>query len=267
MIAFVISGLQAGVRGRSFQAVFVFGLLLVGVAYLSSGFSPRHPATVALDIGFSGIRFTLVMLQLFWIQELVAKEIERKTVLHSLAYPVQRASFLLGRYVAVLILGILAAVILGLSLLLAVVAASAGYSQETPVALGLPFWTVIGGLIVDVAVVAAVGLAVATVSTVAIMPLAIGVAFAIGGKALGATVDYLWRGADGDAELTSRLGPVVDVVRWIIPDLSRLDFRYWPMYGLPPSLTDVALAILMGLAYAAVAIAIGILAFRRREFS
>ena len=65
----------------------VLGFLLVGVAYLSAGFSPRHPRTVALDIGLSGIRVTLVLLSLFWVQELLAKEVERKTVLHSLAYP------------------------------------------------------------------------------------------------------------------------------------------------------------------------------------
>lgn len=267
MGAFILSGIHAGVRGRSFRAVLVFGLLLVAVAYLSSGFSPRQPRTVALDIGFSGVRFTLVMLHLFWIQELVAKEIERKTILHSLAYPVRRASFLLGRYLAVLILGVLAAIILGLSLLFAVGAASAGYDQEFAVALGWPFWAVVGGLIVDAAVVAAVGLAVATVSTVAIMPLAIGAAFAIGGKALGATMDYLGRGADGDVQLTTSFGPIIDVVRWIVPDLSRLDWRYWPMYGLPPEWSNVALAVVMGLAYVVAALAISILAFSRREFS
>jgi len=262
-----MSGLSAGVRGRSFQAVFLLGMLLVGVAYLSAGFSPRHPRTVALDIGFSGIRFTLVLLHLFWVQELVAKEIERKTILHSLAYPVLRADFVLGRYLAVAILGSLATVVLGLSLLVAVAAASANYSQEFAVGLGPAFWVTLSGLLLDAAVVAAVGLAVATVSTVAIMPLAIGVAFAIGGKALGATADYLARGADGDVELMSQFAPLVDFVRWVVPDLSRLDWRNWPLYGLFPGSADMVLAVAMALAYIGVALTIGILVFSRREFS
>jgi ABC-type transport system involved in multi-copper enzyme maturation permease subunit len=267
MYPFVVSGLSAGVRGRSFQAVFLLGMLLVGVAYLSAGFSPRHPRTVALDIGFSGIRFTLVLLHLFWVQELVAKEIERKTILHSLAYPVSRSSFVIGRYLAVVVLGSLATVVLGLSLLAAVAAASANYSQEFPVGLGTAFWVTLFGLLLDAAVVAAVGMAVATVSTVAIMPLAIGVAFAIGGKALGATTDYLAGGADGDAQLLTQFGPVISVVRQIVPDLSRLDWRNWALYGLPPDGADIALAVAMALAYIAGALAIGILVFSRREFS
>jgi hypothetical protein len=51
---------------------------LIGIAYLSGYFSPRQPQTVALDVGFSGIRFSLVLLNLFWVQELVAREIDRR---------------------------------------------------------------------------------------------------------------------------------------------------------------------------------------------
>ena len=267
MYPFVVSGLNSGIRGRSFQAVFLFGVLMVGVAYLSAGFSPRHPRTIALDVGFSGIRFTLVLLQLFWIQELVAKEIERKTILHSLAYPVSRFKFILGRYLAVLILGLVTALVLGLALLVAVIFASPNYNQEFPVSLGLAFWMTLGGLLLDAAVVAAVGLVVSTVSTVAIMPLAVGVAFAIGGKALGASMDYLSRGADGDVEMTSRFGPLLDLIRIVVPDLSRLDWRNWALYGVPPESAEIGLATATAIAYIVIVLIIGMLVFSRREFS
>ncbi len=267
MFAYFVSGIRSGIRGRSFQVVLILGFLLVGVAYLSAGFSPRHPRTVALDVGLSGIRITLVLLSLFWIQELLSKEIERKTILHSLAYPTTRSSFVIGRYLAVVALGSLAALVLGLSLLAAVVAASANYSQDFPVALGLPFWATLAGLILDMAVVAALGTMIATVSTVAIMPLAIGVAFAIGAKALGATLDYLAHGADGDTDIMNVFGPAVDLVRWVVPDLSRLDWRNWPMYGLAPGGAEVGWAALMAVSYIAILLLLSIFVFSRREFS
>jgi Cu-processing system permease protein len=93
MFEFAVSGLRSGLRGKSFQAVFIFGVLLIGIAYLSGFFSPRQPQTVALDVGFSGIRFSLVLLNLFWVQELVAREIDRRVILFSLAYPVSRGAF------------------------------------------------------------------------------------------------------------------------------------------------------------------------------
>jgi ABC-type transport system involved in multi-copper enzyme maturation permease subunit len=267
MLQFLLSGIRVGLRGRSFQAVFLLGLLLIGVAYLSGNFSPRQPRTVALDVGLSGVRVTLVLLALFWIQELIAREIDRRIILFSLTYPVSRGAFLLGRYAAVLVLVGLAAVVLGLSLLLAVTLAGGSYMQESPVRLGLPFWIAIAGLALDVAVVAAVGLWMATLSTVAVMPLAVGFCFAVAGKALGATLDYLTRGADGDTALIASVGPFIDLIRWLVPDLSRLDWREWPMYGLVPASTETTWAVAMAVAYAAMFLLFSIHALSRREFS
>jgi Cu-processing system permease protein len=82
--------------------ILVLGMLLVGVAFLAASFSPRQPKTVTMDVGFSGIRFSLVLFAVFWVQELVGREVERRTVLYALAYPVGRAAYLLGRFFGVL---------------------------------------------------------------------------------------------------------------------------------------------------------------------
>lgn len=266
MIEFIVSGLRSGIRGRSVQIVFVLGLVLVAVAYLSAGFSPRHPRTVALDIGFSGARFTLILLTLFWVQDLVAREIDRKIILQSLSFPVSRGAFLLGRYLAVLSLICLSAGILGLCLLLAVGLSSPNYDQEFRVSLGLPYWATIFGLVIDVSVVAAVALAMATVSTVSMLPLLIGAGFAIAGKSLGAAADYIARGADGDTRFVEAWGRQVEAVRWIIPDLSRLDWRDWPLYGAIPSVETLTWSVIMALAYTMLALILAWRALERREF-
>lgn len=267
MLEFALSGLRSGLRGRSFQAVFILGVLLIGIAYLSGFFSPRQPQTVALDVGFSGIRFSLILMNLFWVQELVAREIDRRVILFSLAYPVARGAFLAGRFVAILILSALAAVVLGLLLLLAVLLVGGGYAQEFPPALGLPFWSAIAGFALDGAVVAAFSLCVAALSTVSVLPLALGVAFAIAGKALGATVDYFARGADGDQEVIGKYQPLIDLIRRVLPDLSRLDWREWSMYQLAPGQDAIAWSTVMAVAYIVLLLLCASLLFARREFS
>lgn len=266
MIEFIVSGLRSGIRARTVQIVFFLGLALVAVAYLAASFSPRHPRTVAMDVGFSGTRFTLILLSLFWIQDLVTREIDRKIILQSLSFPVARASFLFGRYFAVLGLIVLSAAILGLSLLLAVGLSSPNYDQEFRVGLGLPYWMTILGIVVDVGVVAAVALATATVSTVSVLPLLVGAGFAIAGKALGAAVDYLARGADGDPQFAAEWGTRIDVVRWLLPDLSRLDWRDWPLYGAAPSSQMLIWPVVMASAYALAVLALAWRALDRREF-
>ena len=267
MKEFIVSGLRSGIRGRSVQGVFLLGLVLVVVAYLAAGFSPRQPRTVALDVGFSGVRFTLVLLSLFWVQDLVTREIDRKIILHSLSLPVSRAAFLFGRYFAILGLIAIAAGVLAFSLLLAVLLASPNYDQEFRVSLGGAFWLAVSGTIIDVAVVAAVAMALATVSTVAMLPLFVGAGFAIGGKALGAAVEYMSSGAGGDQALAGSIGPLLDVVRWLVPDLSRLDWRDGALYGQLPAGDAVAWAILMAVSYIVFVLCLGWWAFDRREFS
>ena len=222
---------------------------------------------MALDIGFSGVRFSLVLLNLLWVQELVAREIDRKTIFFSLAYPVSRGDFIVGRFGATLLLSCVAAIILGLLLTVAVVLSGGNYEQEFAPSLGLPFWLTLTGLLLDAAVVAAFALCIATVSTVSILPLALGAAFAVGGKGLGPALEYLSAGADGNEQLVQRFGPLLDAVRWLLPDLSRLDWRDWPLYQSPPAAETLAWSLVMAACYLGLVTLLAMELFRRREFS
>lgn len=267
VLEFLVSGMRSGLRGRSIQVTFVLGLVLIGFAYLAASFSPRQPHTIALDIGFSAVRFTLVLLVLFWVQELITREIDRKIILHSLALPVSRAAYLVGRFLAVVSLAAISTVILGFCLMLAVFLANPYYEQEFPVALGFPYWLTLTGLLIDVAVVTAFALAIAVISTVPVLPLALGAGFAIAGKALGASVEYLARGADGDQNLTASINPFLDIVRAVIPDLSRLDWRDGALYGVTQTTDAMVWAVLMAVSYMVLMVGLGIVSFRRKEFS
>lgn len=264
---FFLSAWRSGFRNRAFFAVLTLAVALVGVAYLSAAFSPRQPRTVALDVGLSGLRISLVLFAITLIQDLVGREIEQRAVVLTLSYPTSRAAYLVGRYLGVLALTGVAAVILGLLLWIAVLLSGLHYEQQFRVEFGLPYWVALVGVWVDVAVVAAFTLWIATLSTVSMLPLALGALFAIGGRALGAIFDYVSRGAEGDVELARRFGPVLDAIRWVLPDLSRLDWRSWPMYGLLPDVPAMGLALCMALAYAMGLIGLAIHGFSRREFS
>jgi Cu-processing system permease protein len=254
-------------RSRSFQAIFILGLLLVSAAYLAAQFSPRQPKTVALDVGLSGLRISLVLLGLAWVQEYLGKELERKTVFISLTYPVSRVHFVVARFFGITSLLALAALCLAMLLWLMVLISGGSFDQEFPVALGLPFWATVVGVWLDAAVVTAFAIAVTAVSTVPVMPLAVGAAFAVAAKSVGPVADYLARGAEGDAELTQRYGPLLEVIRWILPDLSRLDWRPWPMYSLPAPWAEIGFGALMAAGYAALMLALAAMYFNRREFS
>lgn len=266
MWPFCLSAIRSGFRSRAILLILLLGVALLGVAYLAASFSPRQPKTVTLDVGLSGIRISLILLALFWTQELVAREVERRTVFYAFAYPVSRSSYLLGRYLGVASLLVIAAAMLGI-LLWGVTSISGGeYQQGFGPSLGVPYFVTVVGLWLDACVVAAFGLWIASLSTVTMLPVVLGGLFAIGAKGLGAALDYLDKGADGDSAFVERLGPVVNVVRHILPDLSRLDFRVWTMYGIPPADQAISFAAILALSYIGLLIALAVMGFARREF-
>lgn len=235
MWSFILSTLRAGQRGRSIQGVLVLGIALMCVAYLSASFSPRQPQTVALDVGFSGLRFSLVLLALFSIQDLVTREIDRKTVFINCTYPVPRGVWLLGRFAGIALLLLIATLLLGLMLWLVVLLGpGGGYEQQFPPSMGLPYFTALTGVWLDALVVCAFALCIAALSTANILPLALGAAFAVAGKGLGPAITYIVDPTNQNpADLGMQAAPVIEWVRWVLPDLSRLDWRVWPMYGVP----------------------------------
>ena len=267
MQQFFLSSWRSGFRNKVFFAVFLLGLALVGMAFLSASFSPRQPQTVALDVGLSGLRFSLVLFAITLLQDTVGREIERRSVVLTLSYPLPRASYLIGRYFGVLALLAAAGLILGFLLWIAVLMSGLHYEQQFRVVLGLPYWFAVLGVWLDVAVVAAFSLLIATLSTVNMLPLALGALFAIAGRSVGAVFDFLAKGAEGQTELVAQFGPALEIIRWILPDLSRLDWRMWPMYGIVPDTQAILLSLLMALTYAVAMVGFSIVAFSKREFS
>lgn len=267
MLQYFLSSWRSGFRNRTFLAVFVLGVVLVVLAYLSASFSPRQPLTVALDVGLSGLRFSLVLFAVTLTQDLVAREVEQRSVVLILSYPLHRSNYLIGRYLGILALTGVAALILGLLLWIAVLMSGLSFDQLFRVSLGLPYWATVFGVWLDVAVVTAFTLWIATLSTVIMLPLVLGALFSISGRAVGVVFDFLAKGAEGQAELVATYGPALDVIRWVLPDLSRLDWRAWPMYGLPPDGVTMVLSLLMAFTYVLAMIGFSIYAFSKREFS
>ena len=152
-------------------------------------------------------------------------------------------------------------------LVIAVSIAGRAYLQASPISLGYGLWATLLFVLIDVAVVGAFTMLIATLSTTPLLPLALGVAFAVAARSLGTTLAFLRDKNSGAAdEWGGTLGPVVDALQWLIPDLGRLDIRVVALYSQQPDMEAVALSAGMCIAYIVVMMAISVFIFRRRQF-
>lgn len=265
MLELTVLGLRAGVRGQGFRILMLITLALLGVAFLAGNFSGRQPSTVALDIGFSGLRFALLLMALLWVQDLLARDIERKTIYFLLAYPVTRSQFLFSRFFAVAFLSAGALVFVGMALWLMLYLFGYSHPQLQSPALSLPYVLALVGIWLDLLVVAAFAILLASLSTTPYLPLLLGFAFALAARGLGPTIDHL-RSTRSDPLHEALFSPVLEHAYTWLPDLSRLDWRALSLYSLTPDAAAMGLATLNALAYILLLLTLAAMIFQRRNF-
>lgn len=262
MLSFIKLTLLGGWRVRSSRTVLALALASVLAAWLAGTFSPRQPQTVAFDVGFSLIRILGALITLFWVQELVSKDLERKTVIWACANPISRGHYVLGRYLGIAGMALLAIGLMGGLLTLSLGVVAPQVQQALPLILGWHMALLFAFLWFDLLVIAAFGLLMALVSTTSLLPFFVGTAFAIVARGLGPTLAYAKAGDSNAAEWA----PTLDAIQWLLPDLSRYDIRGVVLYGQWPPADLMYFVPLQALAYVAMLLAVAILAFVRREF-
>ena len=255
------------VRSRLWVIASSLVALLAMATWLASQFSPRQPATVALDVGLSFIRIAVPFLALLQSQDLLAHEIERRLILTTLTYPRSRSSFLLARYAAITAVAAGLTVLLFLVLAGVVYLAGRNYDQVTKVALGFPYLITLLFLLLDIAVITAFAVALATVATTQNLVFLGGIGFMIAARSVSTIVQLLERERDlvtGAQWYHQGL----QGVRWFMPDLAALDVRSIALYGKMEFMPQAPWAlVLMVLGYIAVLLVLVCLRFERRQFA
>lgn len=269
MADFVVS-LRLIWRARLAIATLWVLLSLVALVLLAQGFSARHPATIAIDVGLSFIRIAIPVLIVVLAQELIGREFDRRYCLLSMTYPRPRHQWLLGRLAAIVLVAFAMVALAALVLSLIVAAVAASYPQSIPVSLGLPFLVTIGLVMVDHLVIAAVATLLAVAARTPVFVLIGSIGFLVIARSYSAVIGLLRQGPDalveklGGQALYSESLPLLNLV---VPDLGALDVRAIALYGQMTFLpVDWPWHVAGAVAYSLAAWALAAWLLRRREF-
>lgn len=107
------------IRDRILYALILFAFLLIGLSLALGQLSFAEQARISANFGLSAIHLCTVVLAIFVGSNLVAKEIEKKTILTILVRPISRMQFIIGKALGLSLL--IATMLIGLSLILSLV--------------------------------------------------------------------------------------------------------------------------------------------------
>jgi Cu-processing system permease protein len=239
------------IRDRILYGILVFALLLIGVSLVLGDLSFAENARISADFGFAGIQLSAAILAMFAGSTLVAREIEKQTVLTLLAKPVTRTQFLVGKF-------------LGLSLVVLVVmvglaAVLAGLLLALGLAIKLSFVQSLYGIFLEAVILTATALFFGSFSR-PIMT----VVFTVSLFLIGHWVDslgYFIKKTQSDA-----FRVVMEIVSEIVPNLEKFNWRSAPIYGQTISAQEIGVASLYCVGWVLFLMTCTTIFFRRRDF-
>jgi len=247
------------------SAWLIAGLVLI--TWLSSEFSGRQPATVALDIGISFIRLALPILAIILIQEIFSREFDRKLFLTSLSYPRSRQQFLLGRFFAVTIC--LVALLISLSGVLGIEVYLIGleYAQATPVSLGSPYIITILFFSIELILITAFATLLSITASTPSFVLIGTIGFVLASRSFSAIIALL-QNNNNVVAYAENYQSSLSFLAFFLPDLYNLDVRAIALYGKTSLLSSSwGLHITSVIAYCIGLLVLSIWLLNRKRFS
>lgn len=233
-------------RQRLAVNLLLFALLVIGAsqALAELTFGEQYRIIADLTLTAAGIFGTLIAV--FLGANLIAGDVQRRSLYPVLAKPVSRTQYVLGRYA-----GLLAVLLLNLgAMALTTVAVLAFYRRGFGFLASTPLLLAFAGLAVQLAMVAAIATAFSTFTNVTLAAIAT-LALAVAGHSARVALPF-WR--------SSGFGRAVAL---FVPNLASLDWKVAVVYsdGVP----DAPLLLAYGALYTATALALGAAVFARRD--
>jgi ABC-type transport system involved in multi-copper enzyme maturation permease subunit len=239
------------IRDRILYGIIVFALMLVGLSLALGQLTFAEQAKISADFGFAGIQLSAVVLAIFVGSSLVAKEIEKQTILTLLARPISRSQFLLGKFFGLSL--VILTVMFGLALVLGLVVHSLELAVNGSFALALY------GILLEAMLLLSLTLLFGSFSR-PIMTVIFVVSFFLLGHWVGSLRFFVEK---SDSNTFKTAGTFIT---WIIPDLERFNWRSVPIYQTVISGSEVLKSTGYALGWILVMVALTTVIFRKRDF-
>jgi len=261
--ALALNTFREAVRNKVLYVLLLFAVVLLGLTYFFSQGALHEQLRVIRDVGLVGIELVGALIAIFIGVNLVYKELDRKTVFALIPKPIHRWEFVLGKYVGMLLTLAVLMAVMSLTLFAVLALGAAVFSGDNDMSTIVRAILLIYG---EVAVITAVAVLFSSFSS----PILSG-ALTLGIFVVGHFTPEL-------RELVAKVEstPLRVVLRGgmrVFPDLhlfyvsgSMVGGQHVSVHGTYVDWSYVAVAGAYGTLYAAVAIALAMIIFARRDF-
>jgi ABC-type transport system involved in multi-copper enzyme maturation permease subunit len=257
---------KEGIRNRAIYGIFLMALMLLIVNSLLCSMIPQEVGKVAVDIALSTVYFSGLLLVFFVGINLMAKDLDRRTIYMVISRPISRSQYIIGKFFGMVLLIIAAMFFLSMFAVLSIFLIKVSYPGYYPrfswpmVLLALAF------SVVPLILLSAMSFLFASFTSSSFITLVLTmIAYIIGRSSY--DVKAL---VESPEAVSAHASPVVvklvQIAYYLFPNLSIFDIKTQAAHDLAIAPSYILWAILYGVVYTSLVVACAALIFRRREF-
>ena len=250
---------------RILYGALVCAVLLMLFALMFSGWFMRDILKIILDLCLAAVSLGGLLIPFFVAINLVAGDIDQKTIFTILARPVGKGTYIFGKFTGLALLAGTIMAILTIATLLAVWGASFLFDSHFLKSLSIgSILIAISMKALGVLVLIAVAMLWSTVTTSTFLATLLTLFSYMIGQSVETVVRFL-----SLEQYQLSFSPLVRLVAktslYIFPNLAAFNFQHQAAYGLTIGLGEVMFALVYGISYTAVLLVLAVLFFNRRD--
>ena len=263
-IAFIT--FKEGTRNRAFYGISLIALVLMGASFFISSLIIRDVGKAAVDMALSTVSFAGLLLVLFVGIDLMAKDLDKRTIYMVLARPISRRQYIVGKFIGISLLIVVTVVLL--SVFAAITISSIKWANPDyfprfswePVMLAEAFITL------SLILLSALSFLFASVSSTSFITLALTIISYIIGHSLSSVKALVEAPQASGITVSPVTVKLVQVAYYIFPNLSLFDIKTQAAHGLAIPSTFIFWTVLYGFIYICLVITFAALLFTKKEF-
>ena len=254
---------KEGIRNKAVYGISLFALMMMVVNLLISDMIMQEVGKVSVDIALSSISFLGLLLVLFVGINLLAKDLDKRTIYMVLARPISRGEYIIGKFLGMVLLIVVTMSILCMFAVASIFLVKMRYSGYFPrfswpmIFLSISFTTL------SLILLSALSFLFASFASTSFISLILTIAAYIIGHSMTDVKALVEASQDKVSPVTLK---VVQAAYYIFPNLSIFDIKTQAAHDLAIPMSYIFWAVSYGLVYTCIVITIASLIFRKREF-
>lgn len=258
---------KEGIRNRAMYGISLIALLLLAANFLIPAMIMQEVGKVAVDMALSAVSFSGLLIVLFVGINLMAKDLDKRTIYMVLSRPISRSQYIVGKFIGMALLILTAVMLLSIFAVISIFLVKITYPNYfvrfswPMVLLALAFITL------SLLMLSSLSFLFASFTSTSFITLVLTVISYVIGQSLSDVKALVESAQTVGIQVAPVTVKIVQAAYYLFPNLSIFDIKVQAAHALavPPSF--IIWTSTYGIVYTSLAIALASVIFRKKEFS